>query len=67
MLKYLLQKEFLQIRRNSFMPKIIFITHGMTHITIMGKMKMIFGINELRRICRNSFCMRYFSVMPWDQ
>ena len=25
MLKYLLQKEFLQIRRNSFMPKIIFI------------------------------------------
>ena len=25
MIKYLLQKEFLQIRRNSFMPKIIFI------------------------------------------
>ena len=25
MFKYLLQKEFLQIRRNSFMPKIIFI------------------------------------------
>ena len=25
MLKYLIQKEFLQIRRNSFMPKVIFI------------------------------------------
>ena len=25
MIKYLIQKEFLQIRRNSFMPRIIFI------------------------------------------
>ena len=29
MIKYLLQKEFLQIRRNSFMPKIIFIFPSM--------------------------------------
>ena len=59
MIKYLIQKEFLQIRRNSFMPRIIFIFP----ITMMGKRKMILGINELRLICRNSFWMRYFIII----
>ena len=40
-----------------------FITQGITHIIIIGKMTMRRGRNALRRICRNSFCMRYFSIV----
>ena len=41
----------------------ICITHGMTHIIMMGNMTISFGRNVLRRICRISFCIRYLSVI----
>ena len=41
----------------------MFITHGMTHIIMTGKNSMSLGRNELRRICRNSFCIRNLSVI----
>ena len=41
----------------------ICITHGMTHIMTMGNMMMSLGRKALRRIWRNSFCMRYRSVI----
>ena len=41
----------------------ICITHGMTHIIMMGNSTMSRGRNALRRICRNSFCIRYLSVI----
>ena len=40
-----------------------FITQGMTHIIIIGKRMMRQGRNALRRICRYSLCMRYFSIV----
>ena len=46
MLKYLLQKEFLQIRRNSFMPKIIFIFP----IMVMCVMPWVMN-QEVKNIC----------------
>jgi len=46
MIKYLLQKEFLQIRRNSFMPKIIFIFP----IMVMCVMPWVMN-QEVKNIC----------------
>ena len=42
-----------------------FITHGMTHMIMTGNRKMSRGKKALRRICRNSFWMRYF-IMAGD-
>ena len=39
-----------------------FITHGITHIIMMGKTNISRGKKALRRICRNSFWMRYFII-----
>ncbi len=44
----------------------ICITHGITHMMTIGNMMMSLGRNALRLICRNSFCMRYFSVMAYS-
>ena len=44
----------------------MFITHGITHIIMMGNTTMRRGRKALRRICKNSFCMRYFSVIGYS-
>ena len=41
----------------------IFITHGITHISMMGNIKINRGKNELRLICNHSFCNRYFNTI----
>ena len=41
----------------------MFITHGITHMMIMGNITMSRGRNALRLICKNSFLMRYFSAI----
>ena len=43
----------------------MFITQGMTHMMTTGKTKMSRGRKELRLICRNSFWIRYFSVISF--
>ena len=43
-----------------------FMIQGSTHITMMGNTMMSRGRKALRLICKNSFCMRYFSVIPVD-
>lgn len=42
----------------------MFIAHGITHMMKMGYMKTSLGRNGFLRICKNSFRMRYFRVIP---